>query len=40
MGQRIVGQKDPVLWQLLPLLGALAVLAGLGGLLLLLVWPR
>jgi hypothetical protein len=35
-----VGQKDPILWQLLPLIGVLVVLGALGGLILLLNWPR
>lgn len=40
MGQRIVGQKDPVGYWLLGLFWVLLTGAGLVGLLLLLTWPR
>lgn len=40
MGQRIVGQKDPLGYWLAGLFWVLLVGAGLVGLLLLLIWPR
>lgn len=40
MGQRIVGQRDPVLWSCLPLLGCLLVGAVLVSLVAWLNWPR
>lgn len=40
MGQRIVGQKDPITWTRAPLLGAWLVLIALGGLLAWVYWPR
>lgn len=40
MGQKIVGQKDPITWTCGPLLGAWLVGAALIGLIALLNWPR
>jgi hypothetical protein len=40
MGQRIVGQKDPIGYWLLGLVWVLMFGAGVLGLLLFLVWPR
>lgn len=40
MGQKVVGQKDPITWTCAPLLGAWLVGAVLIGVLVLLNWPR